>query len=88
MDDTNKMLRAVINGQSVMKEELLKKIDGVDKKVDKLDSKIDGVEKRLTERIDKLGKQIAYLEDDTPTREEFDGLTSRVDKIEKNFIGA
>ncbi len=88
MDDTKKMLRAVINGQSAMKAELLTKIDGVDKKVDKLDKKIDGVEKRLTGRIDKLGKSLAYLEDDAPTRDEFDDLTGRVDKIEKNFITA
>ena len=85
MDNTKKMLRAIINGQSAMKSELLGEIKKVDKKVDKLDVKIDGVEKRLTERIDKLGKQLAYLEDDAPTRNEFDNLTVRVDKIEKNL---
>lgn len=88
MDDTKKMLRAVINGQSAMKSELITKIDSVDKKVDKLDNKIDGVEKRLAQRIDKLGRSLAYLEDDAPTRDEFDDLTGRVDKIEKNFITA
>ena len=34
-------------------------------------------------RLDKQGKQFAYLEDDAPTREEHDGLTKRVEKIEK-----
>ncbi len=67
MDEIKKMLRAVINGQSALKQELLKKIDGLDKKIDnldiKLDTKIDNVEVRLTKRIDKLGKQIAYLEE-------------------------
>jgi len=88
MDDTKKMLRAVINGQSAMKEELLGEIRKVDKKVDKLDTKIDGVEKRLTKRIDRLGKQLAYLEDDAPTREEFNELESRVDMIEQSTVSA
>ncbi|MDP3973925.1 MAG: hypothetical protein Q8P92_03770 [Candidatus Daviesbacteria bacterium] len=44
--------------------------------------KIDKVEKNLTGRIDKLGKSLAYLEDDAPTREEFDNLEDRVDKVE------
>ena len=46
-----------------MKQELLKKIDGVDRKVNKLDKKIDKVENNLTKRIDKIGKTVAYLED-------------------------
>lgn len=85
MNDTQKMLQAIINGQSALKQELLVKIDKVDKKVDKLDEKLDKVEKNLTGRIDKLGKQLAYLEDDTPTREEFDNLKDRVDKMESNI---
>ena len=86
MDDTQKMLQAIINGQSTMKQELLSKIDKIDHKVDKLGDKVDGLDKKidrveenLTGRIDKLGKQLAYLEDDTPTREEFDNLKKRVD---------
>jgi len=92
MDDTKKMLRTIINGQSLMKSELLGKIDNLDKKIDgvkeDLSTEIKGVEKRLTERIDKLGKSLAYLEDDAPTREEFDGLTSRVVKIEHKVASA
>ncbi|MBI3443225.1 hypothetical protein HY008_00990 [Candidatus Woesebacteria bacterium] len=88
MEDIKKMIRAVINGQSALKQELLEKIDGVDKKVDKLDNKIDGVEKRLTGRIYKLGKQLAYLEDDVPTREEHDNLEKRVGKLEQKFASA
>ena len=80
------MLRAVINGQSAMKSELLSKIDSVDKnltnKIDSLDKKIDGVEKRLTRRIDMIGFQVANLEDDTPTRDEHDELAKRVTKLE------
>lgn len=75
MNDTQKMLQAIINGQSAIKQELSGKIDKVDQKVDRLnekvgglDGKIDRVEKRLTERLDKIGKQLAYLEDDTPNK--------------------
>lgn len=95
MNDTQKMLQAIINGQSTLKGELLSKIDKVDQKVDKLggavdglDGKIDRVEKNLTERIDKLGKQLAYLEDDAPTREEFDNLEKRVDNIDHKATSA
>lgn len=65
MNDTQKMLQAIINGQTTLKGELLRKIDQVDQKVDKLtggmdglDGKIDRVEKKLTERLDKIGKQL------------------------------
>ncbi len=79
MDDTKKMLQAIIHGQNSLKQELVTKID-------KLDSKIDQVEKRLTNRINALGKQLAYLEDDAPTREEFDSLEERVGKIEQSKV--
>ena len=86
-DDTKNMLRAIINGQSNFRQEVLGKIDKLDKKVEqigeKLDNKLDGVEKRLTERIDKIGKQLAYLEDDIPTKQEFDKLEKKVDKIKQ-----
>lgn len=85
MDDTQKMLQAVIHGQNTLKQELVGRIDKLDKKltgrVDGLEVKIDRVEKNLTERIDKIGMQLAYLEDDAPTREEFDNLAGRVDKM-------
>lgn len=74
--------RKIVNGQSVMKSELLTKIDDVSKKVDKLDKKIDGVEERLTKRIDKIGISVAKLQDDAPTIEEFDKLEVRVKKVE------
>lgn len=90
-DDTNKMLRVIINGQSAFRQEVLGKIDKLDGKltgrIDKVEKnlteKIDTVEKNLTARIDKVGKQLAYLEDDTPTREEFDKLVKRVDRVER-----
>ena len=85
MDDVLKMFRLLVNGQSTMKSDLLTAIQKLDNKlsdrIDGLDKKIDGVEKRLTNRIDKIGLQIANLEDDTPTRDEFDNLESKVDKF-------
>lgn len=80
-DNTQQMLRTIINGQSSFRQEVLGNIDKLDKKIDKVDLKIDKVEKNLTDRMDKIGKQLAYLEDDTPTREEFDGLEKEVEKI-------
>lgn len=95
MNDTQKMLQAIINGQSTIKQELLSKIDKVDQKVERLgekvaglDGKIDSVEKNLTQRLDKIGRQLAYLEDDAPTRDEFDNLEERVDKIEEKVASA
>ncbi len=98
-DNTPKMLQAILNGQRAVKEELVSKIDKLDQglggridnlevKVDKLDKKIDKLDRKLTKRIDKLGLQLAYLEDDTPTREEHDNLVSRVDKLEQQFTSA
>ena len=45
-------------------------------------------EKNLTSRIDKLGRQLAYLEDDAPTREEHDNLEKRVVKVEQKPVSA
>lgn len=87
---TQDMLRTIINGQSAFRQEVLSKIDKLDKKLtDRIDSvernlgkRIDNVEEKLTERMDKIGNQLAYLEDDAPAREEFDNLEKRVGKLE------
>ena len=73
---------------SGMKSELLKEIRKVDQKIDSLNEKIDRVETNLTNRIDKLGLQIAKLEDDTPTKEEFDGLEDRVASLDQTAAPA
>lgn len=92
MNDTQKMLQIIINGQSTFRQEVLSKIDRVNKRVDalgeRLESKIDSVEKKLTERLDKIGRQLAYLEDDAPTREEFDNLERKVNEIEHTIASA
>jgi chromosome segregation ATPase len=70
-DDTHKMLRTIINGQSAMKSELLGRISKLQTDMDK-----------KFEAVDKLGLQIANLEEDAPTIEEFDKLEARVKKVE------
>jgi len=88
MDDTQKMLQTIINGQSAFRQEILSKIDKLESKVDKgfeeVNTRIDGTH----ERMDKIGKQLAYLEDDAPTREEFDQLDRRVEKLEHKVPSA
>lgn len=86
-DNTQQMFRAIINGQSNFRQEVLTRIDKLDQK---LTGRINDVEKNVTKRIDgvenrldKIGRQLAYLEDDTPTREEFDNLEKRVGKLEQ-----
>lgn len=79
MDETKKMLRAIINGQSAMKQELLGEIGRVD---EKLTLKMGDVEKNLTARIDMIGKQMAFLDDDAPSGEEFEELKRRVTVVE------
>jgi len=89
MDEVKKMLRAVINGQSAMKQELLVKIEKVDERANTLEGKIDSLGesikkgfKEVNKRIDKIGSQLAYLEEDAPTRDEHDNLEKRVDELE------
>lgn len=83
--NTEKIIKAVVNGLSALKMEMLSGFEEVNKRIDRVElsltKKIDGVEERLTKRIDKIGGQLAYLEDDAPTREEFDNLESKVDKL-------
>lgn len=91
MEDTKKMLRTIINGLSAIKSELLREIKKVDAKVNNLDGKVEGLRaemkqgfEKLTVRVDKIGLQVARLEDDTPTRDEFDDVHSRLKKLEQN----
>lgn len=84
VDEIQKMLQAIINSQSAFRQEILKRFDKTDKKIENLQIETRQGKKELTERIDKLGKQLAYLEDDAPTKEEFDSLENRVNKLEKH----
>lgn len=59
-------------------------IGNVNDEVIDLKSKVDN----HTKRIDTIGKQLANLDDDSPTIEDFNNLTHRVTKIEQNMIFA
>ena len=75
------MLHAIINGQRALEEMLMGEIGKVRSDVKRVEVKVD----KNGKRIDKVGLQIAYLEDDAPTREEFDDLEKRVKKVEKSI---
>jgi hypothetical protein len=85
MDDVNKMFRTIVNGQSAMKQELLVKIEGVDKKVTVLSKETKEGFKKVNKRLDMIGKFVVFLEDDSPTREEHDKLEKRVSKVERKL---
>ena len=82
MDEIKKMLTAMMNGQSAMRQELKGDIGKVRGDIQKLDEKIDNVDAKLTKRLDNLGLQLAELEEDSPTREEFEGMEKRVGELE------
>ena len=73
------MLQILIDGQVNLSKKMDKGFKDVNKRVDKLDNK-------LTKRIDTLGAQLAYLEDDVPTRKEHGKLEKRVEKLEGQVI--
>ncbi len=74
MTDT-KILQAILNRLNQIGEDLNGFKNEVYKRFDRVD-----------ERINKLGLQIANLEDDSPTIEEFDHLEKRVGKLEKTSV--
>lgn len=86
MNDTKKMLTAIINGQSALKQELLTEIKKVKKDVadHREETKVGFL--KVNERIDKLGRSLAYLEDDAPTMEEISNLEERVGTLEKKSL--
>jgi hypothetical protein len=89
MEDIKKMLRAIVNTQSLLKEEIVNLRKDMNKGFSDLRLELTGeiqkVNKDLTKRMDKIGKTVAYVEDDTPTRVEHDMLSDRVTKIEKKL---
>jgi predicted nuclease with TOPRIM domain len=93
MDDTQKMLKALIKGQADLsnkidniKLKLSVNIDNVYREVQDLRTETKDGFKKVNDRIDTLGKSLAYLEDDAPTRDEFDILETRVEKIEHILV--
>lgn len=71
MAKDNKILQSILDSQILIRKDI-KEVKEEAKKT----------EERLTGRINKLGMQLASLEDDAPTIDEFDGLEKRVTKLE------
>lgn len=73
-----------------MLQVILDKVSSLDRKVDKgfaeVNRRIDNTKDGLAARIDKIGLQLARLEDDAPTIEEFDNLEKKVLKIQKHLV--
>jgi hypothetical protein len=95
MLDTQKMLRAIINGQSALKQEVLAEVGKLRKEMqlgfEKVDIRFGELEKKVEKngtRIDKLGISLASLEDDAPTRSEFRKLQKKVSRIELKIASA
>src|SRR3989339_2244521 len=51
-----------------------------------LKKRVNEIDTNLTGRINKLGLQLANLEDDSPTIEEFDNLEKRVSVVEQKLV--
>ena len=66
MDDVKKLFQKIVNGQSAMKQELLKEIRKVDKKLsgrmDSLEKKTEEGFKNVNKKLDTIGKSVSYLE--------------------------
>lgn len=76
MSDT-KILQSILDGQTLIRKDIKEFKEEAEK-----------TESRLAGRIDKLGLQIASLEDDTPTIKEFDNLDKRVKRLEKQVASS
>lgn len=77
------MLQVIIKGQQELKEELAALRQETKQEFAVLREETKDGFRKTHERLDKQGAQLAYLDDDSPTREEHDGLVKRVEKIEK-----
>ena len=76
---------------------ILEKVNSIDERVNSIDNRVDSTEKKMDrgfdevkvmisengERIDKIGLQLAKLEDDAPTIEDHEELEGRLEKLER-----
>lgn len=65
---------------------ILDKVTKLEKNSERVESKIDTIYNDLTTRMDTIGRDVAFIGDDTPTRDELENLEKRVDKIEKKVM--
>ena len=70
-----KLLQAILNGQAEIRKAQKENFEELKKEI---------VTNR--KRIDNMGGQVAFLEDDAPTNEEFTKLEKRVGKLEKEVF--
>jgi hypothetical protein len=61
MDDVKKMFRTIVNGQSAMKQELLREIKKINLTVGRLEAKTDEGFKQVNIRLDTIGKSVTSL---------------------------
>ena len=76
---TNKdLLQALVKGQTALQSDF----NSLKSEVSSLREEMHAGFRKVNNRLDMVGKQLAYLEDDTPTRDEHSVLEERVDKLE------
>lgn len=89
MNEAQKLMKMMIDALTAFKQEVLggvnKRFDKTDKEIGGLKKQIGDVELNLSTRIDNLGRQLAVLDDDAPSGEEFVDLKRRVTKIEQSI---
>ena len=71
-DNSTKILQKVLDGQTAIRKD-----------IKTLKNEMNEGFTKVNERVDKLGKSLAYLEDDAPTRDEFGKLEVRIKKVEQ-----
>jgi len=62
-----KMLQAIVDSIALLRKDM-------NDRFEKIETKMDDGFKKVNKRLDMQGAQLSYLEDDVPTREEFDQL--------------
>lgn len=80
---TSDILQILIKGQNELKEELMILMNETKQDLALLREETKEGFRKTHERLDKQGKQLAYVEDDAPTREEHTDLVKRVEKVEQ-----
>ena len=78
MEELKRMLQAFMNSQNAFNQK-------VEKEFKDIKNIIVASESNLSKRIDNLGTSLAYIEEDTPTIEEFDDLKRDVELIKKKI---
>jgi len=68
--NTEKIIKAVANGLSALRMEMLSGFKEVNKRIDDLGAETNKNNRKVNKRLDKIGLQLAYIEDDAPTRED------------------